>query len=205
MKFKNSIYSILALPLITVGLSQSAFSQAIPEEGSHVRIMRNSDGSSTQFKRDHTNTRLEQTSFSEKPNGEKVTRTRTVYRRDLNGRLRSGIIEDGQKNKLYRIIYGYDKNNGLLIAENMYDARIIRKNDPTDPTKETPVRALRYSYNAQGQRSKPIVYVGVQGRTAQELKQWLDKNGNNGSTLPVDDPFRNDKVVNPNAKPLRAR
>jgi len=111
MKFKNSIYSILALPLITVGLSQSAFSQAIPEEGSHVRIMRNSDGSST----------------------------------------------------------------GLLIAENMYDARIIRKNDPTDPTKETPVRALRYSYNAQGQRSKPIVYVGVQGRTAQELKQWLDK------------------------------
>lgn len=140
----------------------------------------------------------------EKANGEKIVRTRTVYRRDLNGRLRSGIIEDGKKNILYRIIYGYDKNTGFLIAENMFDARVIRKNDPIDPNKETPVRALRYSYNAQGQRSKPIVYVGVKGKTAKELQKWIEKNNYQEGTMPIDDPFRNN-TVNPNARPLKQR
>ena len=189
--------------LLTLGFSAQAY-QTIPDEGAHVRILKNSDGSSTQFKRDHTNTRLEQSSFKEKENGEKIIRTRTVYRRDLNGRLRSGIIEDGQKNKLYRIKYGYDKNTGRLIAENMYDMRVTRRNDPTDPNKETPVRALRYSYTAQGQRSKPVVYVGVKGKTAEELKKWINKNGYQNGTQPIDDPFRN-QTVNPNAKPLRKR
>ncbi len=195
---------LLTLGFLTAGMMLEAPAQEIPEEGPHVRIMKNSDGSSTQFKRDHTNTRLEQSSFMEKTNGEKIVRTRTVYRRDVNGRLRSGIIEDGKKNRLYRIIYGYDKDTGRLIAENMYDMRVVRKNDALDPSKETPVRALRYSYNAQGQRSKPVVYVGVQGKTAEQLQKWIEKNNYQDGTMPIDDPFRNN-TVNPNAKPLRKR
>lgn len=204
MKKQRRLSFLLKISLLTAGTILTATAQQIPEEGPHVRIMKNSDGSSTQFKRDHTNTRLEQSSFMEKANGEKIVRTRTVYRRDLNGRLRSGIIEDGKKNILYRIIYGYDKNTGFLIAENMFDARVIRKNDPIDPNKETPVRALRYSYNAQGQRSKPIVYVGVKGKTAKELQKWIEKNNYQEGTMPIDDPFRNN-TVNPNARPLKQR
>jgi len=204
MKKQFCLSFLLTLNFFSAGTLLTATAQEIPDEGPHVRIMKNSDGSSTQFKRDHTNTRLEQSSFMEKANGEKIVRTRTVYRRDINGRLRSGIIEDGKKNKLYRIIYGYDKDTGRLIAENMYDARVTRRNDPKDLTKETPVRALRYSYNAQGQRSKPIVYVGVQGKTAQELQQWIEKNNYQDGTMPIDDPFRNN-TVNPNARPLKKR
>ena len=155
--------------------------------------MKNADGSTTQFKRDLNNTRLEQTSYIEKKNGEKIVRTRTVYRRDKDGRLRNGIIEDGQRIKLYRIIYGYDAT-GRLIAENMYDARVVRKNDPIDPTKETPVRALRYTYDPQGKRGRPVAYVGVKGKTAQELQAWIKKNKFEGG-IQLGDPFRNDAVT----------
>jgi len=195
MKKTSRLTFLLSINILTAGMILNATAQEIPAEGPHVRIMKNADGSSTQFKRDMTNRTLEQSSFMEKANGEKIVRTRTIYRRDDNGRLRSGIIEDGKKLKLYRIIYGYDKHTGKLIAENMYDARVVRKNDPRDPNKETPVRALRYSYNAQGQRSKPIVYVGVQGKTAAELKKWIEKNGYQNGTMPMDDPFREDGVT----------
>jgi len=164
-----------------------------------VRLMRNSDGSTTQFRRDLNNTTLEKETFIEKKNGEKVTRTKTTYVRDKHGRLRSGIIEDGQRRKLYKLRYGYEPKTGRLIAENMYDARQIRRNDPTDPNKETPVRALRYTYNLHGERSKPIVYVGVKGKTAVELQKWLKENKFEQGTLPDVDPFA-PKTINPNAR-----
>lgn len=171
------------------------------DANSHVRLMKNSDGSTTQFKRDINNTTLEKSTYVEKENGEKIIRTRTTYVRDKQGRLRSGIIEDGQRIKLYKLRYGYEPRTGRLIAENMYDAKVIRRNDPNNPKKETPVRALRYSYDAQGQRSKPVVYVGVKGKTAEELKEWLKKNKFEKGTLPDVDPFA-PKTINPNARRL---
>ncbi len=172
MNHKISKFILLNIGFISLATVSTA--QKL-QEGAHVRLMKNADGSTTEFKRDHLNTKLEQTSYIEKKNGEKIVRTRTVYRRDKAGLLRSGIIEDGQRIKLYRIIYGYDKTM-RLIAENMYDARQIRKNDPKSPDKETPVRALRYSYNPQGKRNRPIAFVSVKGRTAQELKAWIKAN-----------------------------
>lgn len=164
--------------------------------------MKNSDGSTTQFRRDLNNTTLEKSTYVEKQNGEKIIRTRTTYIRDKQGRLRSGVIEDGQRVKLYKLRYGYDSKTGRLIAENMFDARQVRRNDPNDPTRETPVRALRYSYDAQGQRSKPIVYVGVHGRTAEKFQEWLKENKFEKGTLPDVDPFA-PKTANPNASRLK--
>jgi hypothetical protein len=164
--------------------------------------MKNSDGSTTQFKRDLNNTTLEKSTFIEKQNGEKIIRTRTTYLRDKQGRLRSGVIEDGQRIKLYKLRYGYDPQTGRLIAENMFDAQNIRRNDPADPSKETPVRALRYSYDAQGQRSRPSVYTNVKGKTAEELQKWLKENKFEKGTLPDVDPF-SPKTINPNATRLR--
>ena len=154
-----------------------------------MRLMKNSDGSTTQFKRDLNNTTLEKSTFVEKQNGEKIIRTRTTYVRDKQGRLRSGVIEDGQRIKLYKLRYGYDPQTGRLIAENMFDAQTIRRNDPVDPRKETPVRALRYSYSAQGERSRPSVYTNVKGQTAVELLKWLKENKFEKGTLPDVDPF----------------
>lgn len=189
---------LCSLALITSASISCGQKKTTTDANSHVRLMKNVDGSTTQFKRDLNNTTLEKSTYVEKENGEKIIRTRTTYVRDKQGRLRSGIIEDGQRIKLYKIRYGYDPRTGRLIAENMFDAKQIRRNDPTDPRKETPVRALRYSYDAQGQRSKPIVYVGVKGRTAEELNKWLKKNKFEKGTFPDVDPFA-PKTINPNA------
>jgi hypothetical protein len=196
------LITLCTLALLTSAGISSAQKKIVPEANAHVRLMKNSDGSTTQFKRDINNTTLEKSTFIEKQNGEKIIRTRTTYVRDKQGRLRSGVIEDGQRIKLYKLRYGYDPQTGRLIAENMFDARTIRRNDPKDPRKETPVRALRYSYDAQGQRSRPSVYVGVAGRTAEELQKWLKENKFEKGTLPDVDPFA-PKTINPNATRLR--
>lgn len=189
----HKLNKLIILSVSLMALTTVTNAQKLQEEGAHVRLMKNVDGSTSEFKRDHTNTKLEQTSYIEKQNGEKIVRTRTVYRRDKNGRLRSGIIEDGQRIKLYRIIYGYDPS-GRLIAENMYDARQIRRNDNANPDRETPVRALRYSYDPQGRRNRPVAYVGVKGKTAEQLRAWIKENKFEKGTQPTLDPFRNDKV-----------
>lgn len=162
------------------------------------RISRNRDGSITAFERDAGNTTLEKRTYVEKANGEQITRTRTIYRRDKFGNLRSGAIYDGQNKKLFRVVYGYHTDTGRLIAENMFDAR-VRRTDPKDPSKEQPVRATRYHYNAQGERSAPFSFTSQAGSTSEELMKWLDRNK---PASDIDrDPFK--KVpVNPNSKPL---
>ena len=163
-----------------------------------ARISRNRDGSTTEFKRDAGNTTLEKRTYIEKANGEQVTRTRTLYRRDKFGNLRSGAIYDGQNKKLFRVVYGYHQDTGRLIAENMYDAR-VRRTNPKDPSKEEPVRATRYHYNAQGERSAPLTFTSQAGQTSEELMTWLDRNK---PASDVDrDPFKR-VPVNPNAKLL---
>ena len=163
-----------------------------------ARITKNRDGSTTEFKRDTGNTTLEKRTYVEKENGEQITRTRTLYRRDKFGNLRSGAIYDGQNKKLFRVVYGYHEDTGRLIAENMFDAR-VRRTSPTDPNKEEPVRATRYHYNAQGERSAPFSFTSQAGKTSEELMGWLDRNK---PASDVDrDPFKR-IPVNPNATPL---
>jgi hypothetical protein len=163
-----------------------------------ARISKNRDGSITEFTRDAGNTTLVKRTYSEKPNGEPVTRSRTLYRRDKFGNLRSGAIYDGQNKKLFRVVYGYHQDTGRLIAENMFDAR-VRRTNPKDPSKEEPVRATRYHYNAQGERSAPLTFTSQAGKTSEELMGWLDRNK---PFSDVDrDPFKR-TPVNPNSKPL---
>ncbi len=163
-----------------------------------ARISKNRDGSVTEFKRDAGNTKLEKRTYIEKSNGEKVIRSRTLYGRDKFGNLRYGSVYDGQNKKLFRIVYGYHADTGRLIAEDMFDAR-VRRTYPKDPSKEQPVRATRYHYNAQGERSAPSTFTSQAGKTSDELMGWLDRNK---PASDVDrDPFKR-VPVNPNAKPL---
>ena len=80
----------------------------------------------------------------------------------------------------------------------MYEAKQVHKNDPLNPHKETPIRALRYTYNQQGERSKPIITLGVEEKTAKELKKWLKENKFEKGTFPNFDPFA-PKEIKPNA------
>lgn len=169
------------------------------EEEKMVRIVRNRDGSISEFERNPQNTVLEKRTYDEKPNGEKNIHSRTIYRRDAYGNLRSGAIFDGQRKQLYRIVYGYHKNTGLLIAENMFDVR-VKRTDPKDPSKEIPLRAVRYFYDAQGRRSKPQIFTSVEGKDAEELIHWLNRNKMGDSTIDGD-PYRH-VPVNPNARPV---
>lgn len=169
------------------------------DEEKMVRVVRNRDGSISEFERNPQNTVLEKRTYNEKPNGEKTIHCRTIYRRDTYGNLRSGAIFDGQRKQLYRIVYGYHKNSGLLIAENMFDVR-VKRTDPKDPSKEIPLRAVRYFYDAQGRRSKPQIFTSAHGKDAEELLRWLDRNKMGESTID-DDPYRH-VPVNPNAKPV---
>jgi len=150
----------------------------------HVHLIKNPDGSFTKFIKDLNNTSLLKQIYEEKQNGEKIILTTTTYLRDKNGKFRSGIIEDHKRRKLYKLRYGYEPRTGRLIAENMYDARHVHKNDPLKPNKETPIRALRYTYN--------------QEKTAKELKRWLKENKFEKGTFPNFDPFA-PKEIKPNA------
>lgn len=166
-----------------------------------VRLSQNRDGTYTEFKRNPSNTTLEKRTFGEKPNGEKILISRTLYRRDKHGNLRSGQVLDGQGKKLFRIVYGYHRNSGRLIAENMYDAR-VKRTKPGNPNEEEPVRATRWHYDAQGKQSAPIVFTSQAGASSESLMKWLDVN-TPGSDVEKD-PYRR-VPVNPNARPLGSK
>lgn len=196
--FPRILFVILAL---SAGFQGLGFSQAKSvSDSKHLsRLMRNRDGSVTEFRRDPTNLVLEKLTYVDKRNGERVLSSRSIFRRHRKyGYLVSGIVEDGHGTKLFRIIYGYHKDTGRLVAENMYDAR-VRRTFKDAPTKEEPVRATRYHYTAQGERSAPIVFTSQAGKTSEQLMQYLNRN-KPGSDVDRD-PFRNDPV-NPNARPL---
>jgi hypothetical protein len=143
----------------------------------NVRIMRNQDGSFTEFKKSSDERIIERRNYSAQNggSGERVLRMSIIYRKDVYGKMRSGRIHDGSGKILYRVVYGYHKETGKLVAENMFDARVKRTEIVTDPstgkTKEVekPVRKLYHRYDAQGRRAKPIVICLPPGKRAEEL------------------------------------
>ncbi len=171
----------------------------------NVRIMHNQDGTYTEFSRSPDERVIERRTYGNRleGSGDRVLRMLVLYRKDAFGKLRSGIVYDGAGSKLYRIVYGYHKRNGSLVAEDMFDARVKRTRTVTDPVtkkpveQEYPVRYLRYRYNAQGRQMKPIVVCLPPGKKAEELF------GKEGSTHA--DPWakNNGRTANPNARSLR--
>jgi len=179
---------LLACPL----QAQSSRATARPSKASkNVRIMRNEDGSFTEFKRSADDLVIERRTYGERKggNGERVLRMSIIYRKDIHGKLRSGRIYDGTGKVLYRVVYGYRKSDGKLAAEDMFDARVKQTRVVRNPktgkleAKEIPVRRLYYRYDAQGRPSKPVVFCGPRGKKAEELF------GKYGSSHYGTDPF----------------
>lgn len=199
---------LLVLPLLTtVGnlQAQQRTDNDISTSKKNVRIMHNEDGSYTEFRRSSDERVIERRTYGDRAGGggDRVLRMSIIYRKDVQGKLRSGIVYDGSGTKLYRIVYGYHKNNGNLVAEDMFDARVKRTKTLTDPQtgkayeKEMPVRYLRYRYDAQGKQQKPIVFCLPAGKLAEEIF------GKEGSSHVDPWEAQRGKTVNPNARPVR--
>jgi hypothetical protein len=158
-------------------------------DGPNVRVMRHEDGARTLFTRTPDNKTLTKKRFT--ANG--VLTMLTVYRMDANGNPIGCRISDGQGNLLFKVSYGYRKSDGQLVEERMFDARVVRKDPNTG--KEMPIQRICYVYDAQGNRSAPIVYNLLPGKTFEQVF------GMKSSALETN-PFKEKAgLANPNARP----
>lgn len=191
-RLATTIFALLALPLSSVCMAQIPADEL--EEGPFVRVKLNEDGSRTVFRRSPDNRTLTKKTYS--ANG--ILRLLTVYRMDKNGNPRGCKISDGQGTELFKVGYGYDKTWGRLVEERMFDSRV--KNIDPDSGQEMPVRRFIYTYDAQGNRSKPLSFVLKPGATAEDVygagPSAYEKN-------PFDREAR--KPVNPRSKPVGGR
>jgi len=175
-------------------------------KGPHVRIKRNDqNGSYIVFERSPDDRLLVKTT---KDQNDKI-KMQAKYRRNQKGFLSSGEIFDGQGTKIWRVKYGYHVKTALLVAEDMYDARVknyyppeIR--DENGNRVEMPIRRVYYFYDADGNQSKAISLVPSPGKTARDVfnktKDPLDLFGQDTkfeadtSTNPaLNDPFDEEK------------
>lgn len=132
-------------------------------DGPNVRVLRHEDGSRTMFTRTPDNKTLIKKKFS----GNGVLTMLTVYRMDVNQNPLSCKIYDGQNNCMFKVSYGYRKSDGQLVEERMFDARAKRRDPNTG--KEMPVQVVKYVYDAEGNRSAPLVYNLLPGKTFEEV------------------------------------
>jgi hypothetical protein len=161
-------------------------------DGPNVRVMRHEDGSRTLFTRTPDNRSL----TKKKLNANGVLVMMTNYRMDSNSNPVSCKIYDGLNNLLFKVSYGYRKSDGQLVEERMFDARNKRV-DPNTGT-EMPIQRVCYVYDAQGNRSAPIVYNLLPGKTFEEVF------GVKSSALDVN-PFKEESgkaPANPNVRPV---
>ena len=131
-------------------------------DGPNVRTMKHEDGSRTLFIRSPDSRVL-----TKKTSRNGVVTMVTTYMMDASGNPTGCKIRDGQKQELFKVSYGYNKFNGLLEREVMFDSRVKRINKDTG--KEQPVQIIAYIYDAEGKRSAPIVYNLLPGKKMEEV------------------------------------
>ena len=138
--------------------------------GPNTRLMRHQDGSQTVYKRSTGQKNL----VKKKIGADGQIKLSTHYFMDDRGNPRACKIYNSKNSLLYKVSYAYQRSTGKLVAENMYDAQ--RKNPKTG--KNILVSQTRYTYDAHGNRSRPLTYTFVDGKSAE------DYFGKKGTTMP---------------------
>ncbi len=188
-KISNPLLAVLSAVYICLPVQGNEL-EAV--DGPNVRVMRHEDGSRTLFTRTPDNRSLTKKKF----NANGVLVMMTNYRMDSNSNPVGCKIYDGANNLLYKVSYGYRKSDGQLVEERMFDARTKRLHP--NSAVEMPVQRVCYVYDAQGNRSAPIVYNLLPGKTFEEVF------GVKSSALDVN-PFKGESgkaSANPNARPV---
>lgn len=163
-----------------------AVEKEVWESVSHnVRIMRHRDGTSTEYRRSSDEKTLTKKRLSGTKGGRNAILTTTLYRMDRRGNPLSCKIFDGKENLLYKVAYGYHRETGRLVAEDMFDARVPQI-DPKS-TKEVPVRRMYWFYDGAGNVTKAFSFVWRKGEYAEEK---YSKPADLESSFPSDNPFR---------------
>ena len=184
---------LLAMAALATPISADTPPPKVEVDGPFVRVMRNQDGSSTVFRRSPDNRTLTKKTLTAQGTVQSIT----IYRMDPQGNPRSCKIFDGQNQELFKVAYGYEKQFGRLVEERMFDAR-VKRIDP-DNGGEMPVRRFLYTYDAQGNRSRPISISLPAGKRADDVYRVapsaLEHN-------PFDDKGKKDQPANPRAKPV---
>ncbi len=161
-------------------------------DGPNVRVMRHQDGGTTMFIRTPDNLKLTKKKYS----AGGVLTMRTVYLMDANKNPLGCKIFDGQDQLLFKVSYGYRSADGQLVEERMFDARVVRKDPNTG--KEMPIQRICYTYDTQGNRSAPIVFNLLPGKTFEQVF------GIKSSALETN-PFKNEPSgggpIKPKARP----
>ncbi|MGD7652814.1 MAG: hypothetical protein ACQCXQ_06345 [Verrucomicrobiales bacterium] len=155
---------IIGLAFSTGDLAAKANDDLMEVEGPNVRVLRHQDGSRTRFTRTPDNRVLTKKKYS--PNG--ILTMITIYRMDTNGNPIGCKIYDGRQQQcLFKVSYGYRRSDGQLVEERMFDARVKRTNPNNG--KEQPVQRICYVYDGQGNRSAPIVFNLLPGKTFEQV------------------------------------
>lgn len=175
-------------PLRVIGERDKEFDAV---DGPNVRMLRHEDGSRTMFTRTPDNKRMTKKKFS---SGGVLT-MKSEYWMNSNGDPMGCRIFDGKGDLMFKVQYGYRKSDGQLVRELMWDARTKRIDPNTG--KEMPIQRIEYLYNAQGERSAPIVINLLPGKTFEEV--FGEKTTELGAN-----PFHEGGagVTNPNARKL---
>jgi len=150
---------ILILPLL-IALPTLLFAQEWESDGPNSRILRHDDGSRTIYKRAPGQKILIKKNINPQGNVRLITR----YHMDDHGNPRSCKIYDPTGKELFKVSYAYQISTGRLMKERMFFSDKAAANGQPIIASET-----RYTYDAQGNRSKPEVFTFVKGRTAEEL------------------------------------
>lgn len=184
MRRPSSFVVILTL-LCTLDTSYANVEKEVWEQVSHnVRLMRHRDGTNTEYRRSNDEKTLIKRRLSDVKGGRNAILTTTAYRMDKRGNPLSCKIYDGKENLLFKVSYGYHRETGRLVAEDMFDARAPKKDENG---KEIPVRRMYWFYDGSGNVSKAYSFVFREGQYADEI---YDTPKAIPSTFPSDNPFK---------------
>lgn len=156
---------IIAFALAASLLPCAAAPEADAVDGPNVRVIRHGDGSKSVFTRSPDNKTVTKKTYAG-PGG--TLSLVTIYRLDSMGNPLACDIYDGQRNRLFKVDYGYRKQDHQLVMERMWDCR-VKRYYPNNPTVEMPVQVVEYLIDAQGNRSLPIVTSTLPGKTFEEV------------------------------------
>jgi hypothetical protein len=131
--------------------------------GRNVRKMQHKDGSTSELTRSPDGKTITKKTYS----GNGILTMITLYKLDASANPLGCKIRDGQNQELFKVSYGYHKVTGMLVEELMFDSRVKRLNKDTG--KEMPVQRLAYLYDAEGNRSAPIVLNYLPGPKFEEI------------------------------------
>ena len=187
MRFFRFILSALTVLCFFPSVAQAQDWEIL---GPNSRVMKHQDGSRTYYKR----TAGQKVIVKKNVGVDGNVRLVTHYHMDDLGNPRACKIYDNNNKLLFKVSYGYEIATGRLMREMMFHAD--RKDLNTGSL--LVASETRYTYDSQGNRSKPLVFTFAKGKTAEEL---FGKK----STLPEKVFEDQNDIANPNAHRVGAK